>query len=455
MIQRSTNPYAHSTIEELRKKAATDPAAVEELRSRFEAMSDVQLERYARTDPLAQSIYATRNIAPKAAAGQGRFSSSGVQSLLEQDIQRERARLQAEQGITRRSASPVNPGAKTEGGTIAALRTDVPGFEDRSFIGRSPQAGGKVNLDSRFAPPTDIEKLPQTHGHAEQGLADQLADALREIPKEKLKGRKVWILVEQEPCSTCAQGIADPTVEAGVLQKLRNEFPELSFEIRSIDSSALLKLGGVPGAGEGSPGAAGLAEEGTPKSGAPSVAENIPPPELTPKAGALPKGKLPGLGPEGEGVGPKLPGLGETEVPGLAPRSLGGSSLGRIGAAAAEGALNIALEVALLATQIILELVILPKIRAYLQALENKRRAQIQEQVQKRFEAVQAKQIGRLLKSCFLKKIRALEQAGKTAYVNVVLNVSFEDTSNRIQLFHEKPPDSFFDVEFNDVDLVA
>ena len=48
-----------------------------------------------------------------------------------------------------------------------------------------------------------------------------------------------------------------------------------------------------------------------------------------------------------------------------------------------------------------------------------------------------------------------MEKAGKTAYVNVSINVSFEDTSGRFQLFKETPPESLFDLEFYDVDLAS
>jgi hypothetical protein len=101
-----------------------------------------------------------------------------------------------------------------------------------------------VNPKSEFAPATDPKKLPHTHGHAEQQIADKLAPRLKELPEEKLNGKTVWMLIEQEPCSTCASGVYDPATAAGVLRKLSSMFPQLTFEIKNLNSSAILRLRG-------------------------------------------------------------------------------------------------------------------------------------------------------------------------------------------------------------------
>jgi len=239
VLQRDGDKYANLTIAQLRKLLETDPEAAEALRLRFRAMTNVQLERYARTDPMAQSVYAQRNVVPKQAGGQGSFSNREVQSALEQDLQQQRAA-----SVARRTSSSVTPGIKTEGGTIGTAKTDIPGLENRTFVGRSPQAGGQVNPASKFPPATDPEVLPHTYGHAEQHIADQLEEVLKSIPREQLKGRHVWMVIEQEPCSTCAQGITDPAEAAGVLRKLSAEFPEITFEVKSLTSSAVMVLKG-------------------------------------------------------------------------------------------------------------------------------------------------------------------------------------------------------------------
>jgi hypothetical protein len=143
-------------------------------------------------------------------------------------------------------------------------------LENQRFIGRSPRAGGEVNPESHFPPATDPEVLPHTHGHAEQSIADQLEAALEKIPVEQLKGRRVYMLIEQEPCSTCAQGVNNLETEAGVLVRLSKRFPEVIFEVRSLDSSAIIVLqNGVRVGG----GAAGGAAKGTPNAGEPVQVE--------------------------------------------------------------------------------------------------------------------------------------------------------------------------------------
>ena len=275
-LQRLPDPYAGFTIEQLREKQVTDPEAAEALRLRFRSMSNVDLERYARNDPTAQSVYAQRNIVAPQAKYQGRFSKPDIENTLEQDIQQQRTQYEAESGVTRSAPNPVAPGGRTEGGTMGSARTDIPGLEGRSFIGRSPAAGGQVNPNSQFAPPTDPEVLPHTHGHAEQGIADELEAELRSITSEHMRGRRVWILIEQEPCSTCAQGVAaNTTVEAGVLGKLSRAFPEIIFEVRSLANSAVIVLKG--GIRVGSPSPAAVAGSQSAPAGPPSASSEAAP----------------------------------------------------------------------------------------------------------------------------------------------------------------------------------
>ena len=78
------------------------------------------------------------------------------------------------------------------------------------------------------------------------------------------------MLIEQEPCSTCAQGVNNLETEAGVLVRLSKRFPEVIFEVRSLDSSAIIVLqNGVRVGG----GAAGGAAKGTPNAGEPVQVE--------------------------------------------------------------------------------------------------------------------------------------------------------------------------------------
>ena len=251
-LQRQENKFADLSIPELRKLLRTDPEAAEALRLRYRAMSPGKLKAYTASDAIAQSEYARKTIAPAEAEGTGSLSNREAAEILEQELQRQRSTS----GIPRRTSSAVTPGIKTEGGTLGTAKTDIPGLEDQVFTGRSPLAGGGVNPGSKFSPATDPAVLPQTHGHAEQHIADQLEEALKAIPREQLKGRRVWMLIEQEPCSTCAQGLTNPAEAAGVLRKLSQEFPELTFEIKSLTSNSLFVLRGGARINVGAAGAA-------------------------------------------------------------------------------------------------------------------------------------------------------------------------------------------------------
>jgi hypothetical protein len=143
-------------------------------------------------------------------------------------------------------------------------------------------------------------------------------------------------------------------------------------------------------------------------------------------------------------------GLAAAEGEGIALRSRVLAGLG-----------NIAVDIVALVAVVVWELVVVPKInkiQAQLQALqlelEASRRKRMEEQIKKKFDVAHASHIGRIVKSCWLRKLREIEKTGKVAFVNIDMNVSFEDTSGRFQLFEETPPESLFDLEFYDIDLV-
>jgi hypothetical protein len=253
ILQRAPDKYDGLTIDQLRKLVSKgDKRAAEALYARYEGMTTAQLAPYARgSDDIARDVYARRTVPPKAAAGQGSFSKDGMRDQLTKDISNNRTAT----GIRRREPSAVTPDVEVEGGTVGAARTDIPGLDKRAFIGQSKRAGGPgYNPKSSFQPATNVKDLPHTVGHAEQHIADQLEEALAKIPREQLKGRTVWMLIEQEPCATCAQGAVNSDTVAGVLKKLSQKYPELTFEVKSLQSSALIVLkgtGGVPPAAGG------------------------------------------------------------------------------------------------------------------------------------------------------------------------------------------------------------
>ncbi len=152
-------------------------------------------------------------------------------------------------------------------------------------------------------------------------------------------------------------------------------------------------------------------------------------------------------------IRPGLPLLAEG-VPGSGLRGVGTvGRLGRMGGVALQSAVSIALGIAMLAASLIIELIIVPKINAMIRKLEAERRRQIEDKVQRRIETSISRQIARAVKHCEMRRLREMQAGGEAAYVNVDLMVGFEDTSNRLQLFTETPPESFFDIEFNDVTL--
>jgi hypothetical protein len=254
-VRRAPDKYANLSIPQLRRLVSQgDKGAVEALQARYAAMSNGQLAAYARgsKDLFAQKEYERRLVPGVKGTPQGRFSKDGVQDALTNDIKANRTTT----GIARREPTAVTPDVEVEGGTVGAARTDIPGLEDRAFVGQSKRAGGPgYNPKSNFPPETNVETLPQTHGHAEQHIADQLEEALAKIPREQLKGRKVWMLIEQEVCSTCGQGAANLETAAGVLKKLSLKYPELTFEIKSLQGSSLIVLKGTQTAAAAAEGA--------------------------------------------------------------------------------------------------------------------------------------------------------------------------------------------------------
>jgi hypothetical protein len=164
--------------------------------------------------------------------------------------------------------------------------------------------------------------------------------------------------------------------------------------------------------------------------------------------------------------GKLAPSLPKAAVGKLAPRSAAGVAAAEGEAAMSARVLaglgNIAMDIVILVAAVVWELVVVPKINKMLAQLEQwqleleaSRRKRMEDQIKKKFDIYEAKHIGRIIKSCWLGKLREIEKAGKTAFVNAKINVSFEDTSGRFQLFEETPPESLFDLEFYDIDLVS
>lgn len=115
----------------------------------------------------------------------------------------------------------------------------------------------------------------------------------------------------------------------------------------------------------------------------------------------------------------------------------------------AAGAAGAALAIVEIITDLIIQFVVLPWLERIQSELEQSYRNSLQQQIQSQYELFVEEQVDRAM-FCALAPIRALEEQGRTAYVNVGLNVFFEDTSALIdRAFRSGPPESIFDLNFH------
>jgi hypothetical protein len=236
----------------LRDRAKDDPQAAHLLIDIYDEMSLKDLRNEANKDPIAKSLWEARyrpnTYADRLARKHGPFSQPERFLDLVDRIRAERKRLIQVLGkrVERRYLVEQTPSGSTtvktlnrkDVGMLAAAQTDIPGIRD-TLIGVSPIAGGERNPNSHFAPNTDINTDigKKTHGHAEQQIADQLDALLKDIPMSDREGKTVWLLVEEQPCPTCAEGLNDRANAPGVLRKLSEAYPEITFEIKDLTRS--------------------------------------------------------------------------------------------------------------------------------------------------------------------------------------------------------------------------
>jgi hypothetical protein len=454
ILRRAPDKYVGLTIDQLRKLVREgDKGAAEALYARYEAMTPGQLAQYAKgSDQIAQAVYAKKVVPPKAAAGQGKFSKAGVRETLAKDIAANRTAT----GIRRREPSAVTPDIDVEGGTVGAARTDIPGLENRVFTGQSKRADGPgYNPESSFPPATDVQDLPHTHAHAEQHIADQLEKAISELPREQLKGRTVWMLIEQEPCATCAQGVVNLDTAAGVLKKLSLKYPELTFEIKNLQSSGLIVLRGTESAAVAASRATAALPGGTGASAPPKspgrAASGGGEGALAPPSG---KALEPELG------GPNLEGVGRPPPEAVGPEVFGPETEGLLEGAAAEEAAageavlgsragGLAMLLGMVAGLYLYGALSesREKLKKMLERYEKKRRQEIQQQLLKAADVYMKDHAGRILHACWIDKLKALEKAGKQIYVRLTMRVEFENIGR-----HSKPK-SVSDLMLHDTQL--
>lgn len=149
---------------------------------------------------------------------------------------------------------PIGSAAAVEGGTVAIATTDIPNLGPARFPGASAQA---LPPTLRGTPGTTggqilVPANPIATNHAEHvalenlRLAIETALAEGRITRADLRGRTVHVMVEQEPCASCAAGVASSEGRIGVLQQFARLYPELTVEVRSMrDSRALIYRSGT------------------------------------------------------------------------------------------------------------------------------------------------------------------------------------------------------------------
>lgn len=154
-------------------------------------------------------------------------------------------------GVPRRVMEPGVP-EPVRGGCAAVAQTDIPTLQNRSFGGASPEA---LPPGMRGRPGTSGGSVlrpvnPTAVDHAEQVSLENLRAAIDlalaegRITRGTLQGRTVYLLVEQEPCPSCAAGAGGGA--PGVLQQFSMRYPELTLEVRSpATARAYIYRGGV------------------------------------------------------------------------------------------------------------------------------------------------------------------------------------------------------------------
>jgi len=248
------------SLEELRQSAKSDPAAADELWRRYRELPRRSLTKLANEgDETAKAVLRQKpepNLwAERETLRHGPATDPEQFELLEQDIRNYRR----QPGVPGRIDVPATPrlpqdprgiNSPVRGGTAASARTNIPDLEGRPFGGAS-ELGIPTNLKGK--PGTTGGTIlrpanPIATDHAEQVALENLRVAIEANAKNKgisgnelTRGKKVWLLVEQEPCSSCASGIETENI-AGPLKAFSQLYPDLALEVKDLRSSRRLLL---------------------------------------------------------------------------------------------------------------------------------------------------------------------------------------------------------------------
>jgi len=85
------------------------------------------------------------------------------------------------------------------------------------------------------------QKFGGTKNHAEQNVLGDMADKLdaRFPAKTDAKG-EIYMLVEQEVCSACRQGLSNPDVLSGVVKQFSSEYSNITLIITNQRTSEVM-----------------------------------------------------------------------------------------------------------------------------------------------------------------------------------------------------------------------
>jgi Domain of unknown function (DUF4157) len=234
--QRLTRRYEQMTDQQVRDILKSDPDAPFELMRRYRLKSKDEVRQLAKgDDDTAQMILREREAALRDARAGARTmpAEQPVWNRLEDRL------------LAKRTVTPKT--SKT--GTMAMAETDLA-LKERNFEGGSIKTGEVP--DPTYKPPTDF---PRDQGHAEQNILGKLKAAIEEAGLDKadgaFKGKKVWILVDQEVCTTCRTGLMSDIIKegkpSGVLQQFSRDFPDLTIEVTDWGTGKVWRMiGGKP-----------------------------------------------------------------------------------------------------------------------------------------------------------------------------------------------------------------
>ncbi|HEX4963860.1 MAG TPA: hypothetical protein VF173_23750 [Thermoanaerobaculia bacterium] len=253
-----------STAELYQRMHAGEKEAAEEMELRRQSLSSEALQKAAQqAEKSAKQAWKSRL---KDDARRAREEKTRLRDLLSQRnlllektgveqgpyVSRPEMRVLLEEAIQKhrtvpRIDTPMSD-ADVEGGTLgAASASHLP--QSEPFLGRSPAAhaeGEESTINPRYKSPS---RTTAAHGHAEQTLAGDIANATDELiaagklTQADLAGHTVWMLIDQEVCSYCAAGLESP-VAPGVLAQFSQDYPLLTIQIKNLRTSDLMILRG-------------------------------------------------------------------------------------------------------------------------------------------------------------------------------------------------------------------